>query len=75
MLAEGDKVAARITMTGTHDGEFLGMPPTGKRIEVQAIDIVQFRGELAIAHWGVTDAMKMMEQLGAIPSEAGAATA
>jgi steroid delta-isomerase-like uncharacterized protein len=67
MLTEGDLACARVTSTGTHQGEFMGMPPTGKRIEVDSIDIVRFRDGKAVEHWGVTDAMLMMQQLGAIP--------
>ena len=64
MIAEGDKVATRVTMTGTHKGEFMGIPATNKQFSVQAMDIVQFRDGKAIAHWGVTDQAAMMEQLG-----------
>lgn len=70
MLADGDLVCARITTTGTHQGEFLGIPPTGKRIEVEAIDIVRMRDGQAVEHWGVTDTIAMMQQLGAIPEQA-----
>lgn len=64
MIAEGDKVAIMATMTGTHKGEFMGIPPTDKSFEVQVMDVVQYRDGKAIAHWGLTDAMAMMEQLG-----------
>jgi steroid delta-isomerase-like uncharacterized protein len=64
VVAEGDKVATRLTMSGTHQGEFMGIPATNKSFSVQAIDIVQFRDGKAIAHWGVTDQAAMMEQLG-----------
>jgi steroid delta-isomerase-like uncharacterized protein len=68
MIADGDLVAAHVRIRGTHQGEFLGVPPTGKQIDVPAVDIVQFREDgIATAHWGVTDAMMMMQQLGAIP--------
>ncbi len=68
VLASGDKVAARVRATGTHEGEFMGMPATGKRVDVQLIDIIRFGDDgLAHEHWGVVDLMAMMQQLGAIP--------
>lgn len=69
VLVDGDKVVARVRMTGTHQGEFMGMPPTGKGVDTQLIDIIRFGDDgLAHEHWGVMDAMTMMEQLGAIPA-------
>lgn len=68
MIADGDKVAARVTMRGTHKGEFMGVPATGKWVEVSGIDIVRFEGGKAVEHWGITDTMSMMQQLGALPS-------
>ncbi len=64
MVAEGDKVFIRATMGGTHQGEFMGIPATGKRIEVPFGDFVRFEGGKVVEHWGVTDTGKMMEQLG-----------
>lgn len=73
MLASGDKVVGRVRITGTHQGEFMGMPPTGRSIDVQAIDILRFSDDgLAREHWGVFDAMMMMQQLGAMPEDAPA---
>ena len=71
VLASGDKVVARVRVTGTHEGEFMGLPATGKDIAVQAIDIVRFGDDgLAREHWGVFDAMAMMQQLGVVPEGA-----
>lgn len=68
VLPSGDKVVARVRMTGTHEGELMGMPPTGRRVDVQLIDIVRFSDDgLAREHWGVFDAMAMMQQLGVVP--------
>jgi steroid delta-isomerase-like uncharacterized protein len=68
VLASGDKVVARVRVTGTHEGEFMGMPATGKDVDVQAIDIVRFGDDgLAREHWGVFDVMGMMQQLGVVP--------
>jgi steroid delta-isomerase-like uncharacterized protein len=68
VLASGDKVVARVRATGTHQGEFMGLPPTGKRVDVQLIDIIRFDDDgLAREHWGVVDVMAMMQQLGAVP--------
>jgi steroid delta-isomerase-like uncharacterized protein len=68
ILVSGDKVVARVRGTGTHEGEFMGMPATGKSVDVQLIDIIRFGDDgLAHEHWGVFDALKLMQQLGAIP--------
>lgn len=64
MLAEGNKVVVRGTMSGTHKGEFMGIPPTDGNVKVQFIDIIEFRDGMATAHWGITDQAAMMEQLG-----------
>ncbi len=68
LIAEGDKVVARATMSGTHKGEFMGMEPSGKQFRVSAIDVVRFADGKAIEHWGLTDAAAMMEQLSAVPA-------
>ena len=65
MLQDADKVASRGRMTGTHQGEFMGMPATGKSFEISFYDIVEFRDGKAVAHWGLNDVAGMMEQLGA----------
>ena len=67
MIAEGDKVVARVTVQGTHQGEFMGMPPTGNRVEVSATDIFRIEGGKIAEHWGNFDNLGMMQQLGAIP--------
>ena len=68
LIGEGDRVVARLTMSGTHKGEFMGMPPSGHSFKVETIDIVRFANGQAVEHWGVTDSGAMMEQLGAVPS-------
>jgi steroid delta-isomerase-like uncharacterized protein len=73
VLPSGDKVVARVRITGTHQGELLGIPATGKPVAVQAIDIIRFGDDgLAHEHWGVLDAMAMMQQLGVVPEGAPA---
>ena len=68
VLVSGDKVVARVRATGTHQGEFMGIPATGKHIDVQLVDIVRFGNDgRAREHWGVFDAMTMMQQLGVVP--------
>ena len=73
VLVDGDKVVARVRATGTHQGEFMGMPATGKSVDIELIDIIRFGDDgLAHEHWGVLDALGMMQQLGAIPAAAPA---
>lgn len=68
VIVSGDTVVVRARATGTHHGDFMGMPATGKQIDVQLIDIIRFGDDgLAHEHWGVVDVMAMMQQLGAIP--------
>ena len=73
VIASGDKVVARARATGTHEGDFMGMPATGRRIDAQLVDIIRFGDDgLAREHWGVFDTMAMMQQLGVVPEGAPA---
>jgi len=67
LIAEGDKVVARVTMTGTHSGNFWGIPPTGKRVNLTAIYIVRIVDGKIVEHWGEEDGMKVLKQLGFKP--------
>jgi len=67
IIAEEDKVAIRYSVRGTHRGEFMGMAPTGKHFTISGIEILRFAGGKAVEHWGVTDQLAMMQQLGALP--------
>jgi steroid delta-isomerase-like uncharacterized protein len=66
-IAEGDKVVTRCTFTGTHEGEFFGLPPTGKRLEMSGIYIDRFEGDRLVEEWPEYDLLGAMKQLGAIP--------
>jgi steroid delta-isomerase-like uncharacterized protein len=55
VMAEGDRVTARVTMRGTHRGEFQGIAPTGKRVEVRAIDMFRIEDGKIVEHWGHAD--------------------
>lgn len=68
LIAEGDRVAARVTISGTHQGDLMGIPPTGKRVQVRSMDIIRFEDGKAAEHWGETDIMGMMQQLGVAPA-------
>jgi len=64
MVAEAGKVTARVTLTGTHDGEFMGIPPTGNKIEYTAVLTARFADKRIVELWGVADMMTLMQQLG-----------
>ena len=66
MLAEGDKVVARIRMAGTHTGDFFGIPATGKRVEFTGIYIVQIANGKIVEHWGEEDGVSLLQQLGVL---------
>jgi steroid delta-isomerase-like uncharacterized protein len=63
MIAEGDKVFALVRLTGTHRTEFMGIPASGRAINVGVADSFRFAGGQAIEHWGVMDTGAMMQQL------------
>jgi steroid delta-isomerase-like uncharacterized protein len=66
-IAEGDLVVTRWTATGTNDGELMGMPPTGRWVEVAGITIDRIAGDKIAESWGCFDTLGMMQQLGAVP--------
>jgi steroid delta-isomerase-like uncharacterized protein len=68
VITEGDRAVARVTTNGAQTGDWMGMPASGKRIEVRLIDIMRF-DELGriCEHWGVMDMLSMLQQLGAAP--------
>ena len=68
MVAEGDKVAVRFTLHGTHKGEFMGVPPTGKRVSFQGLIIYQIKEGRIVDHWMQVDMVSFMQQIGALPA-------
>jgi steroid delta-isomerase-like uncharacterized protein len=67
VVAEGDRLAVRQTWRGTHKGEFMGVPATGKTVAFQVLDWLRFRDGKATEHWGAADTMALMQQLGVAP--------
>ena len=67
LVAEGDTVAGRLIMNGTHAGPLMGMPPTGRAVRQAHMHFVRFRDGKAVEHWGVRDDMGMMRQMGLMP--------
>jgi steroid delta-isomerase-like uncharacterized protein len=67
VIAEGDKVVSRGVFTGTHQGDFQGIPATQKSVRVKYIDIWRFEDGKAVENWVQIDTMGMMQQLGVIP--------
>ena len=68
LIAEGDKLVCRNVVTGTHHGEYMGIPPTGKSVTYNEIFIVRFEGGRIAETWGVVDVLSQMNQLGVIRS-------
>ena len=66
MVVEGDKVAIRATLTGTHKGEFMGIPPTNKKVTVWAMCIYRIAGGKFVESWEMMDMLGMMQQLGLV---------
>ena len=68
MIEEGDKIVSRNTVTGTHQGDYMGVPATGRAVTWNEIFIIRFaRGRIAET-WGVVDVLSQMKQLGVIPA-------
>jgi steroid delta-isomerase-like uncharacterized protein len=67
MLADSDLEAGRVILTGTHQGELMGVPASGNTVEFESIDIIRLEEGKVAEHWGVTDTMTLMQQIGAVP--------
>jgi steroid delta-isomerase-like uncharacterized protein len=67
LVSEGDEVWVYAVMTGTQNGDLPGIPATGKRVSIQAFDRVRVQDGKAVEHWGASDDLGMMTQLGVIP--------
>jgi predicted ester cyclase len=67
LVAEGDRVAARVTWRGTQKGEYLGVQPTGRAILVSKMDFCRFESGVMVEHWDVVDRLSLLQQLGVVP--------
>ena len=67
LLADGDKVVARVSIHGTHQGAIRGISPTGKPISVMAINILRIVNGQIVEHWGLADRHSALQQLGVVP--------
>ncbi len=65
LVAEGDTVVERFTITGTHRGAFMGLPPTGRPTRFSGVSFFRLRGGKIVEHWGLQDGLALMIQLGA----------
>lgn len=67
MVADDDNVAIAYTVTGTHQGDFLGVPATGKRISARGVQIARFQNGQMVERWGSSDQLGILQQLGVNP--------
>jgi predicted ester cyclase len=75
LIAEGDKVVGRFAMRGAHKGEFMSVPPTGKRVTMGAVDIARVAGGKIAEFWYGEHLLELMQQLGAVPDFAASSEA
>lgn len=68
LVTDGGKVVTRYSVHGTHKGELMGIPPTGRQVSIGGIAIDRFENGRSIEHWEYYDQMGMMQQLGVIPA-------
>jgi predicted ester cyclase len=67
LIAEGNKVVARWSARATHQGEYVGFPPTGKEVEFTGMYVYRIEGERIAESWTVEDELGLMRQIGAVP--------
>jgi steroid delta-isomerase-like uncharacterized protein len=68
LIGEGDMVVSHVTSCGTHQGELMGIAPTGRQVKVPAISISRFKGDQIVEDWEIIDLFGMLQQLDVIPS-------
>ena len=66
MIAEADRVVVRLTLDGTHTGDGLGVPPTGKKVHIRGIVILRFQGGRVVEAWNSYDQLGLLRQIGAL---------
>ena len=66
LIAEADKVVAYVAVSGTHRGELMGKPPTGRRVSYEEVIVLRLRDGKIVEHWAVADALSLMQGIGAI---------
>jgi len=64
MVAEGDMVASRFTIRGTHHGDFMGVAPTGKKVEISEAVFIRFKNGKEVEAWPYTDTLSVYQQMG-----------
>jgi steroid delta-isomerase-like uncharacterized protein len=73
LIASGDRVVGRFVYRGTHLGEFMGLPPSGRPVEMRSIDIWRVADDMFVEHWDELNTLEFFQQLGALPQPAPAA--
>jgi len=71
-IAEADRVVTRKTLSGTHQGDLFGIPPTGKALQIAVIDILRLKDGRITDHWNLVDQQGLLQQLGLVPVAAQA---
>jgi predicted ester cyclase len=66
-LSDEERICVRFTMTGTHNGEFMGIPPTGRPVALEGMTILHFQNGKCVERWSNTDMLGLLSQLGAVP--------
>ncbi|GEL23100.1 hypothetical protein PSU4_20540 [Pseudonocardia sulfidoxydans NBRC 16205] len=69
-FGSGDRIVSRFTLSGTHDGEFMGVPATGNPIAMNGITILRMRDGVCLERWTSTDLLSVLVQIGAMPAPA-----
>jgi len=68
MVANDDTIAFAYTLTGTHKGPLMGIPPSGKKVRIRGLQISKFKDGKMVERWGSSDELTLLKQIGAIPS-------
>ncbi len=71
LVADEDNVAIAYTVTGTHQGDFLGIPATGRQIKARGVQVARFEHGLIVERWGSSDQLGILQQIGVNPISAG----
>lgn len=69
VMGDGDRVMSRFTLTGTHDGTFYGIEPTGRRVEIQGVDVARIENGRIVEYFYHEDTLGLFRQLGAFPAD------